>query len=296
ANDGLFFLFGSMLYDAATGLYLTKTRAYNPKTGRFLQRDILDESGKKGVYKGFPFGKDAIGTNLYAWCGNNPVTRVDPSGMLFGELGRTVGRFVGGLLGCPDLGADIGGAVGEGLDALINGENDRANGVDNSADYSGIAKFGYAIGHSVHASTPAPKPVPTLRGPSLDTAQMFSGEPMHNLILNCEYYVDQENKTGTNIYVTYGLAEEDWGALWQKEQDWAGEQATITSVTGGLSLIKLGATRSPWVIGGSVLVHSAWFHHTSKTYHPQDVRDYCNNYIPIRPGTFPDPYYPTLTP
>ncbi|MHB9053775.1 MAG: RHS repeat-associated core domain-containing protein, partial [Thermoleophilia bacterium] len=45
-----------------------------------LQRDILDESGKNGVYKGFPFGKDAIGTNLYAWCGNNPVTRVDPSG------------------------------------------------------------------------------------------------------------------------------------------------------------------------------------------------------------------------
>lgn len=79
-GQGLFFLFGSMLYDAATGLYLTKTRAYNPKTGRFLQRDILDESGKNGVYKGFPFGKDAIGTNLYAWCGNNPVTRVDPSG------------------------------------------------------------------------------------------------------------------------------------------------------------------------------------------------------------------------
>lgn len=26
-------------------------------------------------------GKDAIGTNLYAWCGNNPVNMVDPSGM-----------------------------------------------------------------------------------------------------------------------------------------------------------------------------------------------------------------------
>lgn len=33
AGDGLFILFGSMLYDAATGLYLTKTRAYNPVTG-----------------------------------------------------------------------------------------------------------------------------------------------------------------------------------------------------------------------------------------------------------------------
>jgi RHS repeat-associated protein len=79
-GQGLFLLFGSMLYDAAAGIYLTRTRAYNPKTGRFLSRDILDEDAKDG-YDGFPFGKDAIGTNLYAWCGNNPVTRVDPSGM-----------------------------------------------------------------------------------------------------------------------------------------------------------------------------------------------------------------------
>ena len=53
---------------------------YDPKTGRFLSRDILDESGKNGAYKGFPFGRDAIGTNLYAWCGNSPVDRVDPTG------------------------------------------------------------------------------------------------------------------------------------------------------------------------------------------------------------------------
>jgi len=41
-----------MLYDAAAGIYLTKTRAYNPKTGRFLERDKLDESSKD-CYKGF---------------------------------------------------------------------------------------------------------------------------------------------------------------------------------------------------------------------------------------------------
>jgi len=50
------------------GLYLTRTRAYNSRTGRFLQRDILDESGRNGIYRGFPFGRDAIGSNLYAWC------------------------------------------------------------------------------------------------------------------------------------------------------------------------------------------------------------------------------------
>ena len=77
---GLFLLFGGMFFDAATGLYLTRTRVYDPKTGRFLSRDQLMEKEKNGSFKGFPFGKDAIGTNLYAWCGNNPVTRVDPSG------------------------------------------------------------------------------------------------------------------------------------------------------------------------------------------------------------------------
>jgi hypothetical protein len=73
-RQGRFILFGSMLYDAATGLYLTKKD--NLKKGRFLQRDGLDEEGDgKGTYQGFPFGKDAIGSNLYAWCANNPVNR-----------------------------------------------------------------------------------------------------------------------------------------------------------------------------------------------------------------------------
>ena len=79
-GDGLYFLFGGMLFDAATGLYLTRTRVYDPRTGRFLSRDQIMEKEKDGSFKGFPFGKDAIGTNLYVWCKNNPVTYVDPSG------------------------------------------------------------------------------------------------------------------------------------------------------------------------------------------------------------------------
>jgi RHS repeat-associated protein len=81
------------------GLYLTRTRAYNPRTGRFLQRDKLDESGRNGIYRGFPFGSDAIGSNLYAWCRNNPTSMVDLSGhwgirSLFGGIVRAARSFV----------------------------------------------------------------------------------------------------------------------------------------------------------------------------------------------------------
>ncbi len=44
----------------------TGARYYDPSTGRFLQRDPIGISG---------------GLNVYAYCGNNPVIRIDPSGL-----------------------------------------------------------------------------------------------------------------------------------------------------------------------------------------------------------------------
>ncbi len=43
----------------------TGARYYDPSTGRFLQRDPIGISG---------------GLNVYAYCGNNPVIRIDPNG------------------------------------------------------------------------------------------------------------------------------------------------------------------------------------------------------------------------
>ncbi len=46
----------------------TGARYYDPSTGRFLQRDPIGISG---------------GLNVYGYCGNNPVSRIDPNGQDF---------------------------------------------------------------------------------------------------------------------------------------------------------------------------------------------------------------------
>ncbi len=57
------------VYDVDTGLYYLQSRYYNPKIGRFINADGLVSTGQ-GV----------LGNNMFAYCGNNPVNYVDPTG------------------------------------------------------------------------------------------------------------------------------------------------------------------------------------------------------------------------
>ena len=66
ANHTNPYMFAGRRYDIEIGLYYNRARYYNPYTGRFLQ---TDPSG---------YGD---GMNWYAYCGNDPVGRVDPSGL-----------------------------------------------------------------------------------------------------------------------------------------------------------------------------------------------------------------------
>ncbi|KAB8333634.1 hypothetical protein SD80_012640 [Scytonema tolypothrichoides VB-61278] len=61
---GTSFGYTGQRYDAETGLYHYKARAYNPRIGRFLQTDPIAE-----------------GLNLYAYVNNDPLNATDPSGM-----------------------------------------------------------------------------------------------------------------------------------------------------------------------------------------------------------------------
>ena len=56
-------------YDTETGLYYLQSRYYDPTVGRFINAD-----GVMGVTS------DASTYNLFAYCGNNPVCRVDSLG------------------------------------------------------------------------------------------------------------------------------------------------------------------------------------------------------------------------
>ncbi|CUU35366.1 MAG: hypothetical protein KatS3mg021_1824 [Fimbriimonadales bacterium] len=77
------------------GLYHVGTRAYDPRTARWLQRDPIDAAS------GDP--------NLYRYCGNDPINHADPSGLwatgsYIGDVGQVFagyGYCLWGLLTSP---------------------------------------------------------------------------------------------------------------------------------------------------------------------------------------------------
>ena len=62
-------------YDTETGLYYLNSRYYNPEWGTFICADGYVSTGEQIVAK-----------NMYAYCGNNPVNRVDPTGCFWKEV------------------------------------------------------------------------------------------------------------------------------------------------------------------------------------------------------------------
>ena len=85
------FRYRGYYYDSALKLYYLVTRYYDPVVGRFISQDALDYADPDTIN----------GLNLYAYCGNNPVMNVDPTG-----------EFLLSILAILGISALVGAAVG----------------------------------------------------------------------------------------------------------------------------------------------------------------------------------------
>lgn len=95
--------------DGETGFYYLQSRYYNAETCRFLN---ADEPAMLGLNVDSP-----ICANLFAYCGNNPVMRIDPTGYAWWNTALNYLRsrdFVSGVNNFA-LSLIIGGAIGGGL-------------------------------------------------------------------------------------------------------------------------------------------------------------------------------------
>ena len=63
------FRYRNYYYDAETGFYYLNSRYYDPETKRFINPDGYVSTGQ-----------GLLGFNMFAYCLNNPINRIDPSG------------------------------------------------------------------------------------------------------------------------------------------------------------------------------------------------------------------------
>ena len=116
------FRYRGYYYDNETGLYYLQSRYYDPVVGRFLNADsqLNPQQG-------------SIGCNMFAYCGNNPVSKEDPTGHAFmfvtAAIGAVVGAVAGGIIAAKEgknvwagigIGAAAGGLIGLGAGAAAS--------------------------------------------------------------------------------------------------------------------------------------------------------------------------------
>ena len=78
-------------YDTESGLYYLQSRYYNPEWGRFVNADDIGVITASMV--------DITDKNLFTYCDNNPIIRIDNGGNLWMIIGTLAGAAIGGIAG-----------------------------------------------------------------------------------------------------------------------------------------------------------------------------------------------------
>ena len=109
------YLYRGYRYDAETGLYYLSSRYYDLETGRFINADgfVSTEQGQ-------------LSANMFAYCENNPIVRVDGGGHFWNIFaGAVIGAVVGVVAQVVEnvvTGEDIGhGLIVAGVSGAVTG-------------------------------------------------------------------------------------------------------------------------------------------------------------------------------
>ena len=103
----------SYYYDSESGFYYLRSRYYNPGWSRFINADDVDLLGANG---------DFASLNLFAYCGNNPVSRADSNGYFWNTfIGAVAGAIVGGVSAALSRTDITAGIVSGALSGAISG-------------------------------------------------------------------------------------------------------------------------------------------------------------------------------
>ena len=100
------FRYRGYYYDTDLGMYYLQSRYYDPNTCRFINADALSYLGANG---------DLISYNLYSYCNNNPVNKLDTSGHFGLSLGIVAACAIGGGLMGAFSAVTTGGNVAENI-------------------------------------------------------------------------------------------------------------------------------------------------------------------------------------